>query len=89
MMLLGSVRARLTVRQAQLIIADPDNFLDPGPDASQSADLRGIQCQAIGGVVLLVVSDNRLFHRFQFSGRTTTGFDARRMPMQGTQGEVR
>ena len=43
MMLLSPVRARSTARQAQLILADPDNFRDLGSDARQSAHLRGGQ----------------------------------------------
>jgi hypothetical protein len=41
MMLLSPVRARLTARQAQLILADPDTLRDLGWDARQSAHLRG------------------------------------------------
>ena len=60
-MLLSPVRARLTARQAQLILADPDDFLDLRTDAIEAAHLGGRQCQAIGGVVLLAVSDNEHF----------------------------
>src|SRR3712207_1554174 len=43
-------RARLTARQAQLILADPDHFLDLCTEAIQLAHLRGRQPQAIGAV---------------------------------------
>jgi hypothetical protein len=48
MMLLRPVRERLTARQAQLILAHPDDFLDLGTHAIESAYLRGRQRQARG-----------------------------------------
>jgi hypothetical protein len=71
MMLLSPTPGRMTACQAQLILADSENLLDLGAAAGQLAHLRGRHCHVSGDVVLLVVSDNRLFHRFQFSGRTT------------------
>jgi hypothetical protein len=61
MRLLRLRRARLTARQGQLIFADADHFLDLGTPAIQTAHLRGRQRQAMGGVVLLAVSDNQHF----------------------------
>src|SRR5919197_2219129 len=58
MMLLSPFRARLTARQGQLIRADPEHFLDLGTPAIQAAHLHGRQRQAIGGRVLLAVSDH-------------------------------
>jgi hypothetical protein len=58
MLLLSPFWARLTARQGQLLLADPDHFLDLGTPAIQAAHLRGRQRQAIGGIGLLAVSDN-------------------------------
>jgi hypothetical protein len=61
MMLLSPLRARLTAGQAQWILADPEDFLDLATHAIQATHLRGRQRQAMGGVVLLAVSDNQHF----------------------------
>ena len=50
MMLLSPVRARLTARQAQLIFAGPNDFLNLGPHTIEAAHLGGRQGQAIGGI---------------------------------------
>src|SRR5215813_12283059 len=60
-MYLRSFGARWTAIQAELILADPDDFLNMGAEAIQSAHLDRRQGQAIGGVVLLAVSDNEYF----------------------------
>jgi hypothetical protein len=60
-MLLSPVRARLTAGQAQLILAHPDDLLNLGTHVIQAAHLCGRQRQAIGGIVLLAVSDNEPF----------------------------
>jgi len=60
-MYLCSFGARLTAIQAELILAGPDDFLNMGAEAIQSAHLHRRQGQAIGGVVLLAVSDNEYF----------------------------
>jgi hypothetical protein len=51
----------VTARQAQLILASPDDVLDLHTDAIEAAHLGGRECQAIGGVVLRAVSDNEPF----------------------------
>src|SRR5919198_1650133 len=58
MLLLSPFRARLTARQGPLILADPEHFRDLGTPAIQAAHLRGRQRQAIGGRVLLAISDH-------------------------------
>jgi hypothetical protein len=61
MMLLGALRARLTAGQAELIFTDSNHLLNLGADAIHPADLGSWHLQAIGGVVLLAVSDNQYF----------------------------
>jgi hypothetical protein len=60
-MQLRPLRARLTAGQAELILADANHFLDLCPYSVVATDLGGRQRQAIGGVVLLAVSDNAHF----------------------------
>ena len=50
--------AGLTATQPALIRADPHDCLDLGPPTMQTAHLWGHQRQAIGGLVLLAVSDH-------------------------------
>jgi len=59
MMPLRPFRTGLTACQVQLIFADPDDLLNVRADAIQAAHLHRRQRQAIGGVVLLAVSDNQ------------------------------
>jgi hypothetical protein len=61
-MLLGALRARLTAGQAALIFTDAHDFLNWGTDAIYPPHLSGWQRQAVGGVVLLAISDNKSFH---------------------------
>src|SRR5262249_10091516 len=56
MMLLSPFRACLTAGQAQLILADPDHFLDLCAQAIESAHLRSRKCRLMGGFLLLAVS---------------------------------
>jgi hypothetical protein len=50
MMLLSLVRARLTARQAQVLLTDPDDFLALGAKRRQAAYFTGRQRQAIRGI---------------------------------------
>ena len=59
MMQLSPLRPGLTARQAELILADPDDFLNLRADTIYPPYLHRRQLQAIGGVVLLAVSDNQ------------------------------
>lgn len=52
-------RARLTVTQAELILADADHFFDLCAYAVHLPDLCSRECQAIGGVVFGAVSDDQ------------------------------
>jgi hypothetical protein len=58
---LSPLRPGLTARQAELILANPDDFFNLRADAIQPTPLHRRQRQAIGGVVLLAVSDNQHF----------------------------
>ena len=49
-MQLRPLRACLTAGQPELILADPDHFLDLGAERIQATDLRSRQRQAMGGV---------------------------------------
>src|SRR5215211_2903015 len=61
MMELGPLGARLTARQAELVLANSHHLFDLGADAIQAPDLRRGQRQAAGGVVLGAVSDDQDF----------------------------
>jgi len=58
---LRPLRAGLTARQGQLIRAHPEHLFNLGPHALEPPYLRSQQRQAIGGVVLLAVSDTKHF----------------------------
>jgi hypothetical protein len=60
-MYLRSFGARLTAGQPELVLAGPDDFLNVGTQAIPSAHLHRRQGEALGGVVLLAVSDNESF----------------------------
>ena len=49
-MQLRPLRACLTAGQPELLLADPDHFLDLGAERIQATDLRSRQRQAMGGV---------------------------------------
>jgi hypothetical protein len=53
--------AHLTARSTELLLTDADDFLDLGTYPVQLPHLHGGQRQAIGGVVLVAVSDNQDF----------------------------
>jgi hypothetical protein len=61
MMQLSPLGPGLTARQAELVLTDADHFLNLRADAIQPPHLHHRQRQAIGGVVLLAVSDNQHF----------------------------
>ena len=61
MMQLRPLRAGLTAGQVQLMLAPPAHLFNLGPDAIEPLYLCSRQGQAIGGVVLLAVSDNPYF----------------------------
>ena len=54
--------AGLTARQPELILTDPNHFLDLGTETIQAADLYSRQGEAIGGEILGAVSDDQDFH---------------------------
>jgi hypothetical protein len=56
MMQLGALRACLTAAQPELVLAGADHFLDLGANGIQAAYFSGRKRQAIGGIVLGVVS---------------------------------
>src|SRR5919197_2546866 len=78
---LGSLGARLTATQCELIFAHTDDFFDLGPDVIQPAYLRGRDRQAIGGVVLGAVSDHQYFE----SPTQPTGLGPIGMPTMVTE----
>ena len=58
---LRPLRARLTATQAELILADADDFFNLGTDAIQPTHLGSRQREAIGRIVLGAVSDDQDF----------------------------
>ena len=60
-MQLRPLRAGLTAGEGELILADPDDFFDLRADTIEPPHLRRRQGQAIGGIVLLAVSDDQYF----------------------------
>jgi hypothetical protein len=67
----------LTAVQAQLILADPDDFLNVRAHVVQAAHLQCCQRQTIDGVVLLAVSDTSTF-RPPFSQPHSAQYGCRR-----------
>jgi hypothetical protein len=59
MMELRPLRARLTADEPPLILTDADHVFAVDAPSREAADLRGWQCQAMGGVVLGAVSDDQ------------------------------
>ena len=78
---LGSLGARLTATQCEVLFAHTDDFFDVGPDVIPPAYLRGRDRQAIGGVILGAVSD----HQYCESPTQPTGLGPIGMPAMGTE----
>ena len=60
-MQLRPLGARLTAGQAELVLTNPDDFLDLGPEAIEPPYLSRWQYAAAGGVLLGAVSDDQDF----------------------------
>jgi hypothetical protein len=58
---LRPLRAGLTAAQAELVLADPDHFLNLSAEAIHLAYLCCRQGEAIGGTILGAVSDDQNF----------------------------
>jgi signal transduction histidine kinase len=67
-MQLRPLGACLTAGQAELVLTNPDDFLDLGPEAVEPPYLSRWQHEAVGGVILGAVSDDQ---DFQASGQPT------------------
>jgi hypothetical protein len=61
MMPLSPLGTRLTAIAPELVFTGANDFLDLRADPIQAADLRGRQCQAVGGQVFGAVSDDQDF----------------------------